>query len=201
MDKDIDKDKTASTEIPEIEGESIVVSPIDDKTEEPKEDSKAEDSGEDVDSVGDDSAANEGDEEDAGTGKKEESTEEHLRTAIAEQAREDERPHSSNFSLRKILGGDILTASMLRNNIWLIVLVVGFVILYITNRYKVQKDLLEIDELDKELVDAKYRALSVSSNLTEKSRESHVLDNLKNGPDSSLKQSDKPPYIVEVPDK
>lgn len=201
MDKDIDKDKTASTEIPEIEGESIVVSPIDDKTEEPKEDSKAEDSGEDVDSVGDDSAANEGDEEDAGTGEKEESTEEHLRTAIAEQAREDERPHSSNFSLRKILGGDILTASMLRNNIWLIVLVVGFVILYITNRYKVQKDLLEIDELDKELVDAKYRALSVSSNLTEKSRESHVLDNLKNGPDSSLKQSDKPPYIVEVPDK
>lgn len=201
MDKDIDKDKTASTEIPEIEGESIVVSPIDDKTEEPKEDSKAEDYGEDVDSVGDDSAANEGDEEDAGTGEKEESTEEHLRTAIAEQAREDERPHSSNFSLRKILGGDILTASMLRNNIWLIVLVVGFVILYITNRYKVQKDLLEIDELDKELVDAKYRALSVSSNLTEKSRESHVLDNLKNGPDSSLKQSDKPPYIVEVPDK
>lgn len=201
MDKDIDKDKTASTEIPEIEGESIVVSPIDDKTEDPKEDSKAEDSGEDVDSVGDDSAANEGDEEDAGTGEKEESTEEHLRTAIAEQAREDERPHSSNFSLRKILGGDILTASMLRNNIWLIVLVVGFVILYITNRYKVQKDLLEIDELDKELVDAKYRALSVSSNLTEKSRESHVLDNLKNGPDSSLKQSDKPPYIVEVPDK
>jgi hypothetical protein len=201
MDNDIDKDKTASTEIPEIEGESIVVSPIDDKTEEPKEDSKAEDSGEDVDSVGDDSVANEGDEEDAGTGEKEESTEEHLRTAIAEQAREDERPHSSNFSLRKILGGDILTASMLRNNIWLIVLVVGFVILYITNRYKVQKDLLEIDELDKELVDAKYRALSVSSNLTEKSRESHVLDNLKNGPDSSLKQSDKPPYIVEVPEK
>lgn len=201
MDNDIDKDKTASTEIPEIEGESIVVSPIDDKTEEPKEDSKAEDSGEDVDSVGDDSVANEGDEEDAGTGEKEESTEEHLRTAIAEQAREDERPHSSNFSLRKILGGDILTASMLRNNIWLIVLVVGFVILYITNRYKVQKDLLEIDELDKELVDAKYRALSVSSNLTEKSRESHVLDNLKNGPDSSLKQSDKPPYFVEVPEK
>lgn len=201
MDKDIDKDKTASTKIPEIEGESIVVSPIDDKTEEPKEDSKAEDSGEDVDSVGDDSVANEGDEEDAGTGEKEESTEEHLRTAIAEQAREDERPHSSNFSLRKILGGDILTASMLRNNIWLIVLVVGFVILYITNRYKVQKDLLEIDELDKELVDAKYRALSVSSNLTEKSRESHVLDNLKNGPDSSLKQSDKPPYFVEVPEK
>lgn len=201
MDNDIDKDKTASTEIPEIEGESIVVSPIDDKTEEPKEDSKAEDSGEDVDSVGDDSVANEGDEEDAGTGEKEESTEEHLRTAIAEQAREDERPHSSNFSLRKILGGDILTASVLRNNIWLIVLVVGFVILYITNRYKVQKDLLEIDELDKELVDAKYRALSVSSNLTEKSRESHVLDNLKNGPDSSLKQSDKPPYIVEVPEK
>lgn len=105
-------------------------------------------------------------------------TERHLKEAIHEQAREDERPHSSNFTLRKILGGDILTAQMLRNNIGLIVLVVLFAVIYITNRYQVQKNLIELDKLKTELDDAKYRALSSSSNLTEKSRESHVLESL-----------------------
>lgn len=125
----------------------------------------------------------------------------HLKEAIAEQAREDERPHSTSFTLGKILGGDILTAQTIRNNIWLIVLIVGFVVLYITNRYKVQRDLLEIDKLNTQLEDAKYRALSSSSNLTEKSRESHVIESLQNSPDSSLHQSDRPPYIIEVPEK
>lgn len=128
-------------------------------------------------------------------------TERHLKEAIHEQAREDERPHSSNFTLRKILGGDILTAQMLRNNIGLIVLIVLFAVIYITNRYQVQKNLIELDKLKTELDDAKYRALSSSSNLTEKSRESHVLETLSQGPDSTLKMSDRPPYIIQVPDK
>lgn len=131
----------------------------------------------------------------------ESATERHIKEAIAEQAREDEQPHSSNFTLRKILGGDILTAQMLRNNIGLIVLIVGFVVVYITNRYQVQKDLIELDKMKTELDDAKYRALSSSSNLTEKSRESHVIESLSQGPDSTLKISDRPPYIIEVPDK
>lgn len=137
---------------------------------------------------------NDGSEEETESDKK-------LRKAIADQAREDERPHSSNFTLAKILGGDILTAQTLRNNIGLMLLIVGFIVVYITNRYKVQKDLLEIDKLNTELEDAKYKALSISSTLTEKSRESHVLESLKNGPDSALRQSDRPPYIIEVPDK
>jgi hypothetical protein len=124
-----------------------------------------------------------------------------LKAAIAEQAREDEQPQSSNFTLRKILGGDILSAHILRNNIWLIIVIVGFIIVYISNRYSVQKYLLEIDKLNTELEDAKYRALSSSSQLTEKSRESHILELLKNRKDSVLKMSDRPPYIINVPDK
>lgn len=47
-----------------------------------------------------------------------------LRQVIAEQAIEGEAPLSSNFSLRKILGGDILTARIIRRQIWLVILVV-----------------------------------------------------------------------------
>ena len=81
-----------------------------------------------------------------------------LKNAIEEQAREDEQPQSNNFTLKKIIGGDIFSAQLFRNNIWLILIVVFFTIIYISNRYSVQKDLIEIDKLENKLSDTKYRA-------------------------------------------
>ena len=124
-----------------------------------------------------------------------------LKQVIAEQAIEGEAPLSSNFSLRKIHGGDILTARIIRRQIWLVILVVFFVIIYISNRYSIQKDLIEIDQLQKELQDAKYKALSSSSQITEKSRESNVLEMLKNNKDSVLHIATQPPYIINVPEQ
>ncbi len=124
-----------------------------------------------------------------------------LKNAIEEQAREDEQPQSNNFTLKKIIGGDIFSAQLFRNNIWLILIVVFFTIIYISNRYSVQKDLIEIDKLENKLSDTKYRALSSSSQLTEKSRESHVLELLKTKKDSVLKMSSRPPFIINVPTK
>ena len=124
-----------------------------------------------------------------------------LKEAIAQQAIEEEVPLSSNFTLRKILGGDILTAHIIRRQIWLLILVVFFIIIYISNRYSIQKDLIEIDQLQKELQDAKYKALSSSSQITEKSRESNVLDMLKNNKDSILHIATQPPYIINVPEE
>ena len=123
-----------------------------------------------------------------------------LKEVLHEQAREDEEPMSNSFTLRKILGGDILSAEMMRSQIWLIIIIVLFVIVYISNRYSVQKNLLEIDKLNKELQDVKYKALSSSSQLTERSRESHVLELLKQNNDSTLKMPEQPPYIIEVPE-
>ena len=124
-----------------------------------------------------------------------------LKEAIAQQAIEEEAPLSSNFTLRKILGGDILTAHIICRQIWLLILVVFFIIIYISNRYSIQKDLIEIDQLQKELQDAKYKALSSSSQITEKSRESNVLDMLKNNKDSILHIATQPPYIINVPEE
>ncbi|ETD18863.1 MULTISPECIES: FtsL-like putative cell division protein [Prevotellaceae] len=124
-----------------------------------------------------------------------------LKEIIREQATEDELPLSKNFTLRKILGGDILTTSTMRRQIWVFMLITFFMIVYISNRYSCQQDLIEIDNLQKELQDAKYRALSSNSQLTEKSRESHVLELLKSNKDSVLKIANQPPYIINVPDK
>ena len=61
--------------------------------------------------------------------------------------------------------------------------------------------MITIDQLELKLKDAKYKALSSSSTLTEKCRESHVLDILKQNQDSLLHQADQPPYIIEVPEE
>ena len=122
-----------------------------------------------------------------------------LKEAIKEQAIEEEKPHSSNFTLRKILGGDFLSSEMLKKQIWVIILIAMFTLVYVSNRYSCQKDLLKINELNIKLEDAKYKALASSSQLTELCRESNVLNMLKNNNDSTLHIATQPPFIIEIP--
>ena len=128
---------------------------------------------------------------------KKESTFDKLRQSVSE---EDDMPASA-LTLKTILGGDILYAEVLRKQLWLTVLVVFFTIIYVAFRYQCQQDMITIDKLETELKDAKYKALSSSSTLTERCRESHVLEILKNNKDSLLKASDQPPYIINVPEE
>ena len=120
-----------------------------------------------------------------------------LKNSVSE---EDSKP-TAQLSLKMILGGDILNAQFVRRQLWLIVIVVVFVIIYVASRYQCQQDMIKIANMELELKDAKYRALSISSKLTERSRESHVLKLLKENNDSLLKASDQPPYIINVPKK
>lgn len=122
-----------------------------------------------------------------------------LKEVIEETATEDEAPQSRMFSLRKILGGDILSAAIIRRQVWLILLIVFFMIIYVSNRYSCQQDIIEIDKLHQQLTDAKYKALSSESELTELSRESNVLEMLEDNKDSVLKIASQPPYFIEIP--
>lgn len=124
-----------------------------------------------------------------------------LKAALVNKVQQQAPSGSKKNTLTMILGGDIFSAQLVRNNIWLILIVVAFVVVYISFRYSAQQSLLEIDKLNKELIDAKYRALSTSSQLTEKSRESRVMEMLKNSKDSTLKVPSQPPYIINVPEK
>lgn len=122
-----------------------------------------------------------------------------LRTIIRQQAIEDELPLTKNVTLGKILGGEMLNTQFLRQQIWVIVLITLFIIVYISNRYKCQQNLIKIDNLQSELEDAKYRALSSSSDLTQQTRESKVLERLHN--DSTLHIPTQPPYIITIPNQ
>ncbi|MCF0244717.1 MAG: hypothetical protein HUK06_08065 [Bacteroidaceae bacterium] len=121
--------------------------------------------------------------------------------ALRSQAREDERPNAAALSLKKILAGDFFTAHKVRQQMWVIMLTVFFVIVYVAMRYNIQQDLIKIDKMKTELQDAKYRSLAASSQLTEKCRESNVLRLLKHGPDSAVHVANQPPFIIRIPEE
>lgn len=120
---------------------------------------------------------------------------------IKDTVKEDDPRPSQGLTLRKILGGDILSTDLVRRQLWLMVIIVVFTVVYVAFRYQCQQDFIQIDKLETELKDAKYKALSTSSSLTERSRESHVLELLKHNADSTLHIADQPPYIINVPEE
>jgi hypothetical protein len=87
---------------------------------------------------------------------------------------------------------------MVRHHVALIMFVVFFFVFYVGVRYQCEQDVLEIDQLEKDLVDAKYKAMASSSNLTELCRQSNVLKALRENQDTLLQLSDQPPYVIEI---
>ena len=139
-----------------------------------------------------------------GAAREEAATEQPSEEAEAErvaEAREDENPHSTNYTLRQIIGGEMLQTGVMRKNVGLMAVVGLFLFVSVTNRYSVQEKLKEINRLETKLKDAKYRALSTGSKYTEKTRLSFVLQALRNSKDSVLKIPDQPPYKIQVPEE
>ena len=119
---------------------------------------------------------------------------------LKETVSEDDTVPVGTLTLRKILGGDFLSADLVRRNIWAFILVMLFTVVYVAFRYQCQQDMILIDKKESQLKDAKYKALSSSSTLTERCRESQVLRVLRQVGDSLLHVSDQPPYIINIPE-
>ncbi len=114
--------------------------------------------------------------------------------AFTENEGVEQRP---NVSLREILGGDILTAGWLRRQMGLILLCMFFAIIYITNRYSAEQEMIEIERLKAELTEVKYRALTLSGELTEKTRQSRIEESLMQTADSVLESPKEPPFLIK----
>lgn len=117
---------------------------------------------------------------------------------LSQFTRNEDAEQRPNLTLREILGGDILTTRWLRRQIGLIILCVFFIIIYITNRYSAEQELITIKDLKIELQEMKYRALTRSSELTEKTRQSHIEEQLMQNGDSTLRMSKEPPFIIKI---
>ena len=100
------------------------------------------------------------------------------------------------MSLKSILGGDFLTNDFFKRQINLLILIMVLTIIYISNRYSCQQEMIEIDRLKKELTDIKYDALTRSSELTEKSRQSRIEEYISQN-ESDLGTSTNPPFLIK----
>ncbi|WP_448789535.1 FtsL-like putative cell division protein [Bacteroides graminisolvens] len=111
---------------------------------------------------------------------------------MADKAEDKKR----NPSVKSILGGDILANDFFRRQTKLLILMMVFILFYIHNRYASQQQQIEIDKLKKELIDIKYDALTRSSELMEKSRQSRIEEYVSEE-QSDLQTSTNPPYVIK----
>jgi cell division protein FtsL len=95
-----------------------------------------------------------------------------------------------------VLGGGILTEGFFLKNAGFILLVFVIVALSISNRYSCLSKMNEIQTLQRELKDAKYESLVISTELTSVSRQTQIQALVeKNGID--LNVSKQPAYEIE----
>lgn len=137
---------------------------------------------------------------DAEEGLPEEAPEEVKETALSpikEFTKNEGVESHPNLTLREILGGDILAYGWLKRQMGLILLCAFFAIIYITNRYSSEQEIIEIEKLKTELADMRYRALTRSSELTVKTRQSQIEQVLRTTGDSILESPKEPPFIIK----
>ena len=119
---------------------------------------------------------------------------------MEEELRVEEQPVTSvsgtKMTLRKIFLGDFLVGDFLRRQALLLALVTIYTVVYISNRYSCQQEMIEIDRLRKQLIDIKYDALTRSSELTERTRQSRIEEYVS-GAQSELQTSTAPPFVIE----
>ena len=114
-----------------------------------------------------------------------------------QQAKEEHAaPSPKHMSIRSILGGDILANDFFKRQTRLLILIMILTVLYIDNRYSSQQELIEIDKLKKDLVDIKYDALTRSSELMEKSRQSRIEEYISTE-ESHLQTATNRPNLIK----
>ena len=100
------------------------------------------------------------------------------------------------MSICSILGGDLLVNDFFIRESRLLILIMILTVLYIDYRYSSQQELIEIDKLKKDLIDIKYDALTRSSELMEKSRQSRIEEYISTE-DSPLQTATNRPYLIK----
>jgi cell division protein FtsL len=77
-----------------------------------------------------------------------------------------------------------------------ILLLVVVVILFISHRYTMLQGMSDVERLQQELKDVKYEALTISSSLTEASRQGEIEKRVEEA-GLDLKVSNEPVYYIE----
>lgn len=95
-----------------------------------------------------------------------------------------------------VFGGSVLTENFLLRNMRFILVLVLVMILFISHRYTMLQGMSDIERLQQELKDVKYEALTISSSLTEASRQGEIERRVEEE-GLELEISNEPVYYIE----
>ena len=103
--------------------------------------------------------------------------------------------NGSGNTLRSILGGDILSGEWFQKQLGYILMLTFMVIIYISNRYACQQEIIETKNLNDTLLDRRYKALTRSAQLKESTRRSRIEQTLE---DSAIQTAVIPSFYLKV---
>lgn len=95
-----------------------------------------------------------------------------------------------------VFGGSVLTEDFFLRNMRFILVLVVVIILFISHRYTMLQGMSDVERLQRELKDVKYEALTISSSLTEASRQGEIERRVEEA-GLELKVSNEPVYFIE----
>ena len=113
---------------------------------------------------------------------KEDGNGQRLLNSLLNEGEDEDQPIKGWKDLTKVLSID---GQWFRRQIWVILIIVLGIIVYITNRYQAQSEIILEENLRDSLKDMKFRSLTRSSELTLKCRQSKLEEQLKANGDRS----------------
>lgn len=119
--------------------------------------------------------------------------------SFAEQIHEfinDDEDQPIRINFRGLIGGDGLPKFFKRNWVFISV-IVFFTCIYVSCRYMMQSAVLEHDKLTEQLIDRRYKTLTLNSELMESTLSSHIEKNLK---DSTIHTPTEQAYTLPTRD-
>ncbi|MBR3433538.1 MAG: hypothetical protein IKH05_08380 [Bacteroidaceae bacterium] len=107
---------------------------------------------------------------------------------------EDDSEKKDLEHLKDVLQALSINGLWFRKQLGVLSLILFGIIIYITNRYQAQNEMIEEDRLHEELQDWKYRSMTRNSELTYRCRQSQLEEQMKAMGDSTLTSSNDPVY-------
>ena len=117
---------------------------------------------------------------------------------VAPEAAAGREPREYRNTLLGLLGGGLIGHEFLRRNWGVIAVIILLTIIYVSNRYAADQEMIQISDLQKELEEVRYRALTHNSELTMLCRQSQIEAALAAAGDSTLKVSGEPAFIIRT---
>lgn len=117
---------------------------------------------------------------------------------VNDNTRREDKKGGKKMSITYLVFGEFLSSGVIRHNAGFIIVVVVCTLFLIGNGYTYQNEEKERDKLKEQVEDAKYRALTLSSELMDRTRQSHIEESLRENGDSTLKSPTTSPFILNT---